>query len=102
MDHQHDTGKPTPPRLFTYLINLIPFQLDNLSGLDRPCLYRWGNWSNCTGTCYDITRDKKPPNKTRRVDQASIVHARGRFKKWRDCPKELEKMEDSAPCNVDR
>jgi len=76
-------------------------KVNHLSNLDRPCLYRWSRWDACNGICWNNKAESSPPRMNRTVVKDSIVYARGKFKEYRDCPKDLEDIVDHAPCNVD-
>uniref|UniRef100_A0A7E4UU20 TSP1_CCN domain-containing protein n=1 Tax=Panagrellus redivivus TaxID=6233 RepID=A0A7E4UU20_PANRE len=69
----------------------------NRSSVDKPCIYQWSEWSECSATCRGLN-DTSPPVKTRTVVKDSIIQARGN--KYKACESDLEDKTDTAPCNT--
>ncbi|CAD5225989.1 unnamed protein product [Bursaphelenchus okinawaensis] len=63
-----------------------------------PCVYEWGEWSQCSATCK--AKDKKLPTKFRKIDLTSVIRARGKFHDIAPCPKYIKDEIETAPCNT--
>lgn len=68
--------------------------------IDKPCMYKWGDWSNCSAEC--APDRKKIPTKQRQVISGSVIHARGKYMSIAPCPENIETLIDYAPCNTHR
>ncbi|VDK51218.1 unnamed protein product [Anisakis simplex] len=82
--------------LLIHFIVLLIKRQDALGTIKMPCLYRFGDWSECSAECWNETSGQEEPFMVRKVRPETIVQARGGYP---PCPLDLAQSEDRAPCN---
>ncbi|VDN06834.1 unnamed protein product [Thelazia callipaeda] len=75
----------------------ITLQISSImKGQKVPCLYKYGDWSPCTQSCWDGLNPL--PKMFRSVNKSSVVQSRGGEEPL--CPPDLLVQVDIAPCNT--
>ncbi|VDM40844.1 unnamed protein product [Toxocara canis] len=64
---------------------------------ENPCLYRYGDWGECSAKCWDTHISSKPPTMKQYVLPETIIEAHG--KRFARCPMNLRHKYNEAPCN---
>ncbi|TKR64629.1 hypothetical protein L596_025127 [Steinernema carpocapsae] len=68
--------------------------IDTALNEDKPCIYKWSDWSHCSATCAGASI----PYRTRSVLPKEVVRTRGT--KYPKCPENVEKLFERVPCNT--
>uniref|UniRef100_A0A0M3HU15 Uncharacterized protein n=1 Tax=Ascaris lumbricoides TaxID=6252 RepID=A0A0M3HU15_ASCLU len=86
--------------LLIYFIVLTIKKNEAIGSAENPCIFRYGNWGECSGVCWNTSEQSEPPKMRRKVLRSSIVQARGL--RYKPCPVDLAEHFEEAPCNFFR